>query len=123
MFEVKVNNSFSAAHRLRNYQGKCEELHGHNWKVEITARTERLDALGLALDFSLLKKILTEELDRLDHKYLNEIPPFDSMNPTSEVLAQYLFDAIGKKIDDDRVRLVRVDVWENENSRASYFKS
>lgn len=122
MFEVRVRKSFAAAHNLRNYNGKCEKLHGHNWVVEVTARAAVLDDIEIALDFTVLKRIVNDELELLDHRYLNEIPPFDHVNPTSERIAEFLFHRVGEKVNDDRVRVVRVDVWETESNRASYFE-
>ncbi len=122
MFEVRVRKSFAAAHNLRNYNGKCEKLHGHNWVVEVTARAAVLDDVEIALDFTVLKRIVNDELELLDHRYLNEIPPFDRVNPTSERIAEHLFHRVGEKVNDERVRVVRVDVWETESNRASYFE-
>ena len=121
MYEVKVKKSFSGAHKLRGYRGKCEELHGHNWLVEVTVRAGDLDDIDIALDFAELKVGLREVLAVLDHKYLNDVPPFDKVNPTSERLAGYVFEQMGKRINDDRVKVARVDVWETEENRASYF--
>ncbi len=122
MFEVRVRKSFAAAHNLRNYNGKCEKLHGHNWVVEVTARAAVLDDIEIAIDFTVLKRIVNDELELLDHRYLNEIPPFDQVNPTSERIAEHLFRRVGEKVNDARVRVVRVDVWETESNRASYFE-
>ncbi|MCB1152687.1 MAG: 6-carboxytetrahydropterin synthase [Deltaproteobacteria bacterium] len=122
MFEVKVKKTFAAAHNLREYKGKCEALHGHNWLVEVTARADKLDSTEIALDFVDFKKTLWDELEKLDHKYLNEIPPFDTVNPTSERLALYLFEQMSGRLDDDRLQVVRVDVWETENNCASYIR-
>ncbi len=121
MYEVMVRRSFSSAHNLRGYHGKCEDLHGHNWTVEVAAQAEVLNEIGIALDFKELKKILEGLMERLDHKYLNETPPFDKINPTTENIAKFLFDEISGKINDEKVRITRVDVWESEGSRGSYF--
>lgn len=123
MYEVMVKKSFAGAHNLRNYNSKCERLHGHNWLVEVTARADQLDESEIALDFVVLKKILVEELDVLDHGYLNEIPPFDVINPTSERIARHLYERMGARLNNERVRVVRVDVWETDNNRASYFET
>ncbi|MBZ0272323.1 6-carboxytetrahydropterin synthase QueD [bacterium] len=122
MYEVKVIKEFAAAHNLRNYKGKCENLHGHNWTVELTCRARELDDIGIALDFVDMKKALVEELERWDHKYLNELPPFDDVNPSSENMARVLFERLAGRLDDDRVKVVRVDVWETPTNRASYFR-
>ena len=121
MYDIKVEANFSAAHNLRGYRGKCEELHGHNWKVEIVVAKEKPDKIGMILDFRYLKMELRRVLDKLDHKYLNKIPYFSAtggkVNPTSESLARYIYDIIKKKIR----ALKSVTVWESDNSCATYY--
>lgn len=116
MYKVKVEANFSSAHNLRGYRGKCEELHGHNWKIEVTAASEKLDKAGMVLDFKILKSRLKKVLDELDHKYLNKINPFIKVNPTSENIAKYIFDKLKVNIP----RLKSVVVWENSASSAIY---
>lgn len=116
MYSIKVEANFSAAHNLRGYKGKCEELHGHNWKIEVEACKNKLDKTGMVLDFRYLKKILDEVLERLDHKYLNRLTPFKKVNPTSENIARYIYDSLKSKIP----HIKSVIVWESENSSASY---
>ena len=116
MFEIKVSTEFSAAHSLRGYKGKCEALHGHNWKVEVEAAGEKLDKNGMLLDFSLLKARLHKILGNLDHKYLNNIAYFKKLNPTSENIAKYIYDNLAAKIKGLR----SVTVWESQNCRATY---
>lgn len=116
MFTVKVEANFSSAHNLRGYHGKCEELHGHNWKVEAAAEKENLDKIGMALDFHDLKKRLNAILEELDHKYLNKIPYFKKANPTSENIAKYIFDKLKAEVPS----LKSVIVWENNVSCAEY---
>ncbi len=118
MFEVKVETHFSSAHHLLNYKGKCENLHGHNWKVEVSARGENLDKSNILVDFKVLKKIVSETVDYLDHKDLNEIPEFQGESPSSEFIAKFIY----KKIKEHLVEISRVDVWETPTSRASYFE-
>ena len=89
MYSLKVESSFSSAHNLRAYKGKCEELHGHNWKVEAAAESRDLDKIGMVMDFKLIKDELNRILDRFDHKYLNKLKPFDKINPTSENIARF----------------------------------
>lgn len=122
MYEVMVREHFSSAHALRGYQGKCENLHGHNWVVEIFAHSTKLNSIGIALDFSTLKGALRQRLEELDHKDLNELPPFEDINPTSENIAKYLFDTMSRAVNGEGVRIVRVNVWETPNCRASYFE-
>ena len=117
MYEVAVKSSFSAAHRLRDYQGKCENLHGHNWNVEAAVSSKTLDKRGLLIDFKILKKTLGGILDELDHTYLNELAFFKKENPTSENIAKFIFDAL----KESGIRAGSVSVRENETSRATYY--
>jgi 6-pyruvoyltetrahydropterin/6-carboxytetrahydropterin synthase len=121
MYELKVITNFSAAHRLNNFYGKCEALHGHNWKVEIFVRATSLDEAGLVLDFGKIKSHARDLLAEIDHTFLNELPAFQHQNPSSENLARYFFERLGKVINDSRVQVTRVSVWESENTSASYF--
>jgi 6-pyruvoyltetrahydropterin/6-carboxytetrahydropterin synthase len=116
MYEIKIKSSFSAAHNLRNYRGKCENLHGHNWNVEAVFAYPSLDKDGLAVDFKDAKAILKEVLSAFDHKYLNETGFFKTANPTSENMAKFIYDELKKK--DSHIS--SVSVWENENSCATY---
>ena len=120
MFRVAIVRSFSSAHRLRGYKGKCEALHGHNWKVEFVARAPELDALGMVIDFAEFKRCADEVLAPFDHVLLNEVPPFDRINPSSENMARELFDRMAGRIDDGRVTMAELSVWESDNSRATY---
>ena len=116
MYKIQVEGNFSSAHNLRGYKGKCEELHGHNWKVEIVAAKVSLDKAGLLLDFHYLKKKLKAVLERLDHKYLNKIPYFKKVNPTSENIARYIYEQLKSGVP----ALSSVTVWESANSSATY---
>jgi len=120
MYEVTIRKSFSAAHLLREIGGKCEELHGHNFIVEISAAAEMLNQEGLVIDFRLLKRWTDEVLDQIDHKYLNELPFFKGMNPSSENIARFLYERIGEKAKPAKIPLSRVTVWESESARVSY---
>ena len=120
MYEVTIRKSFSAAHLLREIGGKCEELHGHNFIVEVSAAADALNDEGLLLDFRLLKRWTDDVLDGLDHKYLNELECFKGMNPSSERIARFLYERIGEKARQAKVPLTRVTVWESENARVSY---
>jgi 6-pyruvoyltetrahydropterin/6-carboxytetrahydropterin synthase len=119
LYCLTVRSSFAAAHLLREYQGNCERLHGHNWQVEATVEAEELDARGMALDFREMKAALHDILARLDHKHLNEIPPFDVQNPSSENIARYIYDEMEGRIAGP-ARLARVTVWESEDARAEF---
>ncbi len=120
MYLSTITASFSAAHALRNYGGKCERLHGHNWKIEVTVGAERLDECGMGLDFTVLRARTAEVLAELDHRFLNEVEPFREANPSSELLSRHLFERIGALVNDERVRVVTVRVWESEGSWAEY---
>lgn len=122
MFEVSVVMSFGAAHNLRGYRGKCEALHGHNWKVEAVYGASRLDRIGMVSDFTVLREHLRGVLSEFDHTYLNATTPFRKSNPTSENIAEYIFFGLKKRLSGRRVRLARVKVWETENSAATYFE-
>ncbi len=116
MYSVKVEGIFSSAHNLRGYKGKCEELHGHNWKVEIVVCKNTLDKTGMVADFTYLKAELNKIIDRLDHKYMNNISYFKKVNPTSENISKYIYDCLKVGISS----LKSVTVWESEKSRATY---
>ena len=116
MFSVRVEGHFSSAHNLRGYKGKCESLHGHNWKVEAEVRQSSLDKTGMVMDFKLLRQGLKDIIDALDHTYLNKIAPFDKTNPTSENIARYIYARLKKKFPG----LSSLTVWENETCSATY---
>lgn len=120
MYQASIQTHFSAAHFLRNYKGDCENLHGHNWKVEVTVSRETLDETGMAIDFILLKQKTNDIIKNLDHKHLNEIPYFSEINPSSENIAAYLFNQLEEKLKATAVKLIKVSVWESETSKASY---
>jgi len=122
MYELMVESKFSAAHQLRGYKGKCEKLHGHNWRVTMAVTAERLDEQGIAIDFHDLKKFLREVLDQLEHTCLNEIFPFTQINPTSENVAKWIYDNMAKKVNDDNIEVASVTVWESDTASASYFE-
>ena len=120
MYELKIISQFSAAHNLRNFHGKCEDLHGHNWKVEIYVSSNELNQAELVMDFGEIKKYTAEVLAALDHKYLNELEFFQANNPSSENIARFIFEKLAPKISHESVTLSRVSVWESETSCASY---
>jgi 6-pyruvoyltetrahydropterin/6-carboxytetrahydropterin synthase len=120
MFELKIITQFAAAHRLLNFQGKCEQLHGHNWKVEVFLRAARLDSAGLVRDFGEIKAITHEVLNGLDHHYLNELFPFKEENPSSEHIARYLFHELSRRLNDDRAQVSKISVWESDSACATY---
>ncbi len=122
MYEIKIVRFFSAAHFLKDYHGKCEALHGHNWKVEVMVRREDLGEGNMALDFSQLKRATDEVLQTLDHKNLNDLPPFLDQNPSSEAIARYIFESLEKVLEKEPVSVYRVNAWESRDSCAGYMK-
>lgn len=120
MFELKIITQFAAAHRLRDFQGKCEQLHGHNWKVEVFVQAAKLDSAGLVRDFGEIKAVSLEVLNELDHHYLNELSHFQEENPSSEHIARYLFNQLSRRLNDDRARVSKISVWESDTSCATY---
>lgn len=122
MYEITIETHFSSAHRLRQYDGECERLHGHNWNVQIFVAADKLDDLGMVMDFKDLKQKTKPLIDKFDHQYLNDIPPFDEINPTTENMARYIYDELSKVVNDSRVKVSKVTVWESDNSFASYIQ-
>ena len=120
MYEVTVKKSFSAAHLLKDIGGKCEELHGHNFIVEVSVSASGLNREGLLIDFRTLKKWTDEVLTDLDHKHLNALPSFTDMNPSSENIARFIYDRITEKAQRQAIEVSRVTVWESDNARVSY---
>lgn len=122
MFEISIQTSFASAHRLRGYEGVCENIHGHNWKVKVTVRTENLDDIGIGIDFKSLKKTADDILGLLDHKDINTIEPFNRINPSSENIAKWLFEELSLKYKGLPVLVHRVDIKETDFCTASYFE-
>jgi 6-pyruvoyltetrahydropterin/6-carboxytetrahydropterin synthase len=121
MFEVMIERNFSSAHQLRGYQGKCENLHGHNYKIEIYARGRELDNIGLLVDFGELKVAADEVVQYLDHRNINELPPFDEeLNPSAENLARYILERVASRVGDQRVEVYKVRCFETPTSVATY---
>jgi 6-pyruvoyltetrahydropterin/6-carboxytetrahydropterin synthase len=122
MYELKIEDSFAAAHRLRGYKGLCEELHGHNWKIEIVIRSDRLNEIGLVVDFQELKEAARQVLQSLDHSYLNDLPAFQEINPSSENIARHIFEHLASRIEREGIRMQRVTAWESERACASFVR-
>ena len=121
MFEVMIERNFSSAHQLRGYRGKCENLHGHNYKIEIYARGRELDNIGLLVDFVELKAAADEIVNYLDHRNINELPPFDEeLNPSAENLARYILERVAHRVGDERVQVYKVRCFETPTSVATY---
>jgi 6-pyruvoyltetrahydropterin/6-carboxytetrahydropterin synthase len=122
MYEVKIVTQFAAAHRLENFYGKCENLHGHNWKVEVFLVGNTLDGAGLLVDFGVVKARTNEVIQEIDHQYLNELAAFKDRNPSSENLACYLYERLESIFNRNGVKIKRVNVWESDTSCASYYQ-
>lgn len=123
MYELKILSQFAAAHQLREFGGKCEHMHGHNWKMEVFVRGENLGDNGLLIDFHEVKAATNRVLERLDHKLLNEVEPFDRINPSSENIARHVFESLSRELDSDAVKVSRVTAWESDTACATYESS
>jgi 6-pyruvoyltetrahydropterin/6-carboxytetrahydropterin synthase len=123
MYEITVQSRFAAAHRLRHLHGKCESLHGHNWKIEVTVEAPD-DALvdGIVLDFGILKQKLEAVMACLDHRFLNELPLFATAEPSSEGIARYVFGELKKSLEGSAVKVKKATAWESETSSAAYIE-
>jgi 6-pyruvoyltetrahydropterin/6-carboxytetrahydropterin synthase len=120
MYELKIISQFAGAHQLRNFGGKCEELHGHNWKIEVYVTGNKLGEDGLLIDFALIKKETEKALGELDHKFLNELEPFKSANPSSENIARHIYGSLSKKLNNGNVRVSKVTAWESDTACATF---
>ena len=124
MFEVTVEETFAAGHALRNYHGKCENVHGHNYKVRASLEGEQLDQAGLLVDFNDVKRVLNQIIDRVDHKFLNDVAPFDTLNPSAENMARWFYLEMEKGLAaapaKTDARLAEVRIWETDTSVAAY---
>jgi len=121
MFEVTVEQTFAAGHALRNYKGKCENVHGHNYRVRITVQGEQLDSTGLLVDFLDVKSLIGGVIDYLDHQFINDLPPFDELNPSAENIAKYFYDRVSGELKNEiPVRISEVRIWETDTSSAVY---
>lgn len=119
-YELSIRTYFAAAHQLKGYEGVCENLHGHNWKVEVFITADKLNDIGIAIDFKLLKNKTDSILSSLDHKNLNQIPPFDNMNPSSENIARWLYQKLSETLKGYDVKISKVCVWETDKYCAAY---
>jgi len=122
MYEVEIVTSFSAAHRLRDYNGKCERLHGHNYRIHVTARSSSTGRGGMVIDFTELKQAASAVLDRFDHRFLNVVSPFDTVEPSAENIAKVVFQGLEQELGESGPMLYSVSVWESDSSRATYFR-
>lgn len=121
MFEVTIEETFAAGHALRNYRGKCENVHGHNYRCQVTLEGEQLDSIGLLVDFVEMKRVVHAVLDRMDHQWLNEFPPFDVLNPSAENMAKFIHDEVKQGLGvREGVRVGQVKLWETDTASATY---
>jgi 6-pyruvoyltetrahydropterin/6-carboxytetrahydropterin synthase len=120
MFEVSVEYSFAAGHALRGYKGKCENVHGHNYKVQLVVAGEQLDATGMLMDFVEIRKNIKELVERLDHRFLNDVPPFDVLNPSAENIAKYFSDELEPHVRNRGLQVHAVTIWETDTTAATY---
>lgn len=124
MFEVTVEQTFAAGHALREYKGKCENVHGHNYRIQITVEGEKLNRIGLLVDFVELKKVVRQVMERLDHQFINDLEPFTVLNPSAENLAKYFYDEVSERMPDNNgdapTRISQVKIWETDTSIAVF---
>jgi 6-pyruvoyltetrahydropterin/6-carboxytetrahydropterin synthase len=122
MFEITVDETFAAGHALRGYKGKCENVHGHNYKVRVTLAGPELDSVGLLCDFVHLKQVIQSVIHSLDHKFLNDFPPFDVINPSAENIARYFYEQAAKQMPAGPAgaRISSVTIWETDTTAATY---
>jgi 6-pyruvoyltetrahydropterin/6-carboxytetrahydropterin synthase len=122
MFQVTVDETFSSGHALRGYKGKCENVHGHNYKVRVTLEGPQLDSTGLLYDFTHLKRVIREIVGGVDHKFLNDMAPFDVINPSAENLAKYFYDETTRQMNamPDGARITSITIWETDTTSATY---
>jgi len=120
MFEISVEYGFAAGHALRGYKGKCENVHGHNYKVQVTIAGEQLNPAGLLMDFVDLRAAVKAVAERLDHRFLNDLPPFDQINPSAENLARYFWEEVEPRVRTQGLRVDAVTVWETDATSATY---
>ncbi|HEY5602098.1 MAG TPA: 6-carboxytetrahydropterin synthase QueD [Gammaproteobacteria bacterium] len=119
-YKLKIVTDFASAHTLRNYPGACSQMHGHNWKVEVEVIATALDKAGMGIDFKEIKKATKQVTAELDHRYLNEIKPFDEINPTAENLAAFIYNGVAELLNNGRVRVTTVTLWETDRACVSY---
>ncbi|MGA7827329.1 MAG: 6-carboxytetrahydropterin synthase QueD [Geobacteraceae bacterium] len=122
MYQLKITCNFASAHNLMHYQGDCENLHGHNWKVEVSVTAHELDKAGLGIDFKKLKAETKTLLKTLDHKYLNELEPFKSVSPSSENIARYIYQELSRTLNNENIRVESITVWESDIACAKYYE-
>ncbi len=121
MYELKISTQFAAAHQLREIRGGCENLHGHNWKIEVSVTGSELGKDGLLIDFRVIKGETKRVIDELDHKFLNELASFENLEPSSENISRHIFESISRKLNTKNVKISKVTAWESDSACASYW--
>ena len=121
MYELKITSQFAAAHQLREIRGGCENLHGHNWKIEVCVQGNTLGNDGLLIDFRVIKGETKKIMDELDHKFLNELVPFENIEPSSENISRHIFESLSRKLNTKNVKISKVTAWESDSACASYW--
>ena len=119
-YTMKILTDFAAAHYLREYEGECSRLHGHNWKVEVTVNASTLDNVGMGMDFKVIKKATKDLINELDHYNLNDIPPFDKINPTAENISAYLYKELSARLNNDTATVEAITLWETDRACVTY---
>jgi len=119
-YTLKIITDFAAAHTLRDYPGVCSRLHGHNWKVEVEVIANTLDKAGMVMDFKRIKKATQQVTAELDHRYINEIAPFDEINPTAENIAGYIYKGVSELLTSEQAKVAAVTLWETERACVRY---
>jgi 6-pyruvoyltetrahydropterin/6-carboxytetrahydropterin synthase len=120
MYELKIITQMACAHQLREFEGRCESLHGHNWKIEVVVTGEDLEPNGILIDFKKIKTATEKVVDELDHRFLNDMDHFKEVNPSSENIARYIFKALSRSLDSQKARVSTVTAWESDTACASY---
>jgi 6-pyruvoyltetrahydropterin/6-carboxytetrahydropterin synthase len=120
LYTLKIVTDFASAHTLRDYPGDCSRMHGHNWKVEVEVKARQLDTVGMGVDFKEIKRATRDITSRLDHRYLNELEPFNILNPTAENIAAYIYKELGKQLNGQVVQVSAVTLWETERACVRY---
>lgn len=119
-YTMKILLDFAAAHLLRDYEGVCNRLHGHNWKVEVLVTATKLDDVGMGMDFKVIKDATRELIGKLDHRNLNDIPPFDKINPTAENISEYLYSELAKVLNTNGIKVSAVTLWETDRASVTF---
>jgi len=119
-YTLKILTDFASAHTLRDYPGACARMHGHNWKVEVEVAASELDAMGMGVDFRVIKQAARDVAERLDHRYLNDLEPFTRLNPTAENIAAYFYQELSAQLSNDRILVHAVTLWETERACVRY---